>query len=37
MEHYLSQNIERKEAMKMVEKDRGLTKREVYSMYMKKT
>lgn len=34
MEHYLSQNIERKEAMKMVAKDRGLTKREVYSMYM---
>ena len=26
MEHYLSQNIERKEAMKMVAKDRGLTK-----------
>ncbi|HZK28197.1 MAG TPA: 16S rRNA (cytidine(1402)-2'-O)-methyltransferase [Thermoclostridium sp.] len=37
MDHYLSQNIERKEAMKMVAKDREITKREVYSIYMKKT
>lgn len=30
MEHYLSQGIERKEAMKSVAKDRGISKRDVY-------
>lgn len=30
MEHYTSQGIDRKEAMKYVAKDRGMTKREVY-------
>lgn len=30
MEYYLSQNIDRKEAMKKVAKDRGITKRDVY-------
>lgn len=37
MEHYLKMGIEKKEAMKMVAKDRGITKREVYSLYMRKT
>ena len=37
MDYYLSQGIEKKEAMKLVAKDRGITKREVYSLYMKKT
>lgn len=37
MDFYLSRGIDRKEAMKMVAKDRGITKREVYSLYMKKT
>lgn len=31
MDIYLSQGIDRKEAMKMVAKDRGITKREVYA------
>lgn len=31
MEIYLSQGIDRKEAMKLVAKDRGMTKREVYA------
>jgi len=30
MEHYITQGIEKKEAMKLVAKDRGLTKREIY-------
>ena len=30
MEHYMEQGIDRKEAMKLVAKDRGMTKREVY-------
>lgn len=30
MEHYLTQGIEKKEAMKLVAKDRGISKREVY-------
>lgn len=36
MNHYLNQGIEKKEAMKMVAKDRGITKREVYSHYVRK-
>ncbi|WP_167957236.1 16S rRNA (cytidine(1402)-2'-O)-methyltransferase [Anaerosporobacter faecicola] len=31
MEYYLKQGIEKKEAMKLVAKDRGVTKREIYS------
>ncbi len=34
MEHYESQGIPRKEAMKQVAKDRGITKREVYGMLL---
>lgn len=30
MAHYESQGIDRKEAMKLVAKDRGISKREVY-------
>lgn len=30
MEHYLSQGIDKKSAMKMVAKDRGVTKRDIY-------
>ena len=30
MEYYLSQGMEKKEAMKLVAKDRGIGKREVY-------
>jgi len=30
MDHYLSQGIEKKEAMRMVAKDRGISKRDVY-------
>ena len=30
MEHYLSQGIEKKEAMKLVAKDRGVSKRDIY-------
>lgn len=30
MEHYMSQGTEKKEAMKKVAKDRGISKREVY-------
>lgn len=36
MEMYLSQGLERKEAMKMVAKDRGVGKREIYQELMKK-
>jgi 16S rRNA (cytidine1402-2'-O)-methyltransferase len=32
MELYLSQGIDRKEAMKLVAKDRGIAKRDVYRM-----
>lgn len=35
MEHYESQNISHKEAMKLVAKDRGISKREVYQMLLK--
>ena len=31
MEHYLSQNYSEKDAMKQVAKDRGVSKREIYS------
>ncbi len=34
MEHYESQGIPRKEAMKLVAKDRGISKREVYAMLL---
>ena len=34
MEHYESQNITHKEAMKLVAKDRGISKREVYQMLL---
>ena len=34
MEHYLSQGIEKKEAMKKVAKDRGISKRDVYQYLM---
>ncbi len=34
MEFYLSQDIPKKEAMKMVAKDRGITKRDVYQMLL---
>ena len=37
MDFYLNQGLAKKEAMKMVAKDRGITKREVYSLYMRKT
>jgi len=37
MDFYLGQGYDKKEAMKMVAKDRGISKREVYSAYMKKT
>lgn len=32
MELYLNQGIDRKEAMKLVAKDRGIAKRDVYRM-----
>lgn len=35
MEIYLSQGIDRKEAMRLVAKDRGITKRDVYQCVMK--
>ena len=34
MEHYLSQGIEKKEAMKLVAKDRGISKRDVYQQLL---
>jgi len=37
MNFYLNQGIDKKEAMKMVARDRGITKREVYSIFMRKT
>ena len=36
MERYLSQGIEKKEAMRMVAKDRGISKREVYQGLLEK-
>ena len=35
MEHYISQGLDRKEAMKKVAKDRGVQKREIYN-YLEK-
>lgn len=35
MDYYLNQGIDRKEAMKLVAKDRGITKRDVYQQVMK--
>ena len=35
MDHYLRQGIEKKEAMRMVAKDRGISKREVYQGLLK--
>lgn len=32
MEHYMKQGIEKKEAMKLVAKDRGVSKRDIYNM-----
>lgn len=34
MEHYLAQGIQKKEAMKMVAKDRGISKRDVYQQLL---
>ena len=34
MEYYLRQGIEKKEAMKQVAKDRGITKRDVYQQLL---
>lgn len=35
MEHYMSQGIDKKEAMKLVAKDRGISKRDVYQALLK--
>ena len=35
MEHYVSQGIDKKEAMKLVAKDRGISKRDVYQALLK--
>ena len=32
MEYYMKQGIEKKEAMKLVAKDRGVSKRDIYNM-----
>ena len=37
MEVYLSQGIEKKEAMKKVSKDRGVTKRDIYQYLAEKS
>ena len=34
MDYYLQQGIDKKEAMKMVAKDRGITKRDVYQQLL---
>jgi 16S rRNA (cytidine1402-2'-O)-methyltransferase len=34
MEHYMSQGIDRKTAMKQVAKDRGVGKREIYQQLL---
>ena len=36
MELYMSQGIDRKEAMKLVAKDRGISKRDVYQALLEK-
>ena len=35
MERYLKQGVEKKEAMKLVAKDRGISKRDVYQSLLK--
>ena len=35
MEYYMSQGIDKKEAMKLVAKDRGISKRDVYQALLK--
>ena len=35
MEHYMSQGIDKKEAMKLVAKDRGISKRDVYQALLR--
>jgi len=32
MEHYLNQGIDKKDAMKLVAKDRGVSKRDIYKL-----
>ena len=34
MEYYLNQGIQKKDAMKMVAKDRGVTKRDIYQQLL---
>ena len=34
MDHYLSQGMDKKDAMKQVAKDRGISKRDVYQYLM---
>ena len=34
MDHYLNQGIDKKEAMKLVAKDRGVPKREIYQQLL---
>lgn len=36
LEHYMEQGIDKKEAMKKVAKDRGISKRDVYQALLKK-
>ncbi|EJX03642.1 tetrapyrrole methylase family protein [gut metagenome] len=36
MDHYVQQGMDRKEAMKQVAKDRGVSKREIYQSLLKK-
>ena len=36
MEYYVQQGIDRKEAMKQVAKDRGISKRDVYQELLKR-
>ena len=35
LEHYMEQGIDKKEAMKKVAKDRGISKRDVYQALLK--
>ena len=34
MEYYINQGVQKKEAMKMVAKDRGVTKRDIYQQLL---
>ena len=36
MQHYLSEGMDRKDAMKQVAKDRGVPKREIYQQLLNK-